>query len=99
MFPHLGAAHVSKVSVAGAQMAYDSWVFFNRDPMAMDRTGPDLLEEERADRRLPLIRNISTHMAGCALAGLRTDDPARIHLRGNRNLMTCQIRQARRRKG
>jgi hypothetical protein len=33
MFPHLGAAHVSKVSVAEAQMAYDSWIFFNRDPM------------------------------------------------------------------
>jgi dipeptidase len=54
----------------------------------MDRIGLDLLEEERADRRLPLIRNISTHMAGRALAGLRSDDPATIHLRENRNLMT-----------
>jgi hypothetical protein len=82
MVLHIGeAARISTVSVAGAQMAYDSRIFFSRDPVAMDRIGLDILEAKRKERGLDPIRNISTHVAACARKGLGTDDLAKIDLR------------------
>ena len=82
MVLHIGeAARISTVSVAGARMAYDKRILFSRDPVAMDRIGLDILEEKRAEQGLSSIRDISTHIAGCARAGLGTNDPKRIDLR------------------
>ncbi|MBN2257507.1 MAG: DUF362 domain-containing protein, partial [Anaerolineaceae bacterium] len=79
---HIGeAAKISTVSVAGAQIARDNRVFFGRDPVAMDKTGLDILEEKRAAQGLESVRDISTHVATCARKGLGTDDPARIEWR------------------
>ena len=82
MVLHIGeAAKISVVSVAGAQIALDERIFFSRDPVAMDRIGLDILEEKRAERGLESVRDISTHVAACAAAGLGTDDPEKIDWR------------------
>lgn len=82
MVLHIGeAAKISTVSVAGAQVAYDNRIFFSRDPVAMDRIGLDILEAKRKEHNLEPIRDISTHVAGCARKGLGTDDMAKIDLR------------------
>ena len=79
MVLHIGeAAKISTVSVAGAQLAHDTRLFFSRDPVAMDRIGLDLLDEKRMEHGLPSIREISTHIAACAARGLGTDDLAKI---------------------
>ena len=82
MVLHIGeAARISTVSVAGARMAYDNRLFFSQDPVAMDRIGLDILEEKRAEQELSSIRDISTHVASCARAGLGTDDLNRIDVK------------------
>jgi hypothetical protein len=79
---HIGeAAKVSTVSVAGAQIARDTRMFFSRDPVAMDTIGLDILEEKRAAQGLPSVRDIATHVEACARRGLGTGDRARIDLR------------------
>jgi uncharacterized Fe-S center protein len=82
MVLHVGeAAKISTVSVSGAQMAYDNRLFFSKDPVALDRIGLDILEEKRREQNLSSIRDISTHIAGCAKKELGTDDYNKIDLR------------------
>ena len=81
MVLHIGeAAKISTVSVSGAQVAYDNRIFFSQDPVAMDRIGLEILEKKRKEHNLDSVRDISTHITGCAEKGLGTDDLARIDL-------------------
>jgi len=47
----------------------------------MDRMGLDNLEEKRTAQGLESIRDIATHVAACAKAGLGTDDLTKIDMR------------------